>query len=104
MTTKPNNEFLELSIGDGQSWSDVSGSRVAGTTYTNSTGRPIFVSVSLNPDTSERTLSVDGVVVASSVNSPDSVSTRDNLAAIVPDGSTYEVTSGATVVYWAELR
>lgn len=34
-------------LGDGQTWQDMSGSRVAGTTYTNNTGRTIFVSVEI---------------------------------------------------------
>lgn len=34
-------------LGDGQTWQNMVGSRVAGTTYTNSTGRTIFVSVEL---------------------------------------------------------
>ena len=34
-------------LGAGQTWQDMSGSRTAGTTYTNNTGRTIFVSVEL---------------------------------------------------------
>lgn len=34
-------------LGDGQTWQNMSGSRTAGTTYTNNTGRTIFVSVEL---------------------------------------------------------
>ena len=34
-------------IGVGQTWQDVTASRVAGITYTNSTGKPISVSISI---------------------------------------------------------
>jgi len=33
-------------LGIGQSWQDMSASRAVGTTYTNSTGRPIYVAIS----------------------------------------------------------
>lgn len=36
------------SLGDGQAWQNVTASRVSGTVYTNTTGRPIQVQVSIN--------------------------------------------------------
>lgn len=92
-------------IGLGQTWQDVKSSRAIGTTYTNNTGRPIFVSVVCSVNSGVvNTLTVGSVVVAQS-----SVGVIGNglpLQAIVPDNTSYSVTNsgGTTIQYWAELR
>jgi hypothetical protein len=88
-------------IGVGQTWQDVSGSRSSGTTYTNSTGRPIFVSVRMDRDDGQLDLTVDGLMVGRSGTTPGPV--YYTLTAIVPAGSTYkaDATSGLS---WYELR
>lgn len=86
-------------LGVGQTWQDVTASRVFGTTYTNNTGRSIMVSIWQTSDTSP-SLIVDGVIVASVDGSPGSVGVQ--ATAIVPPNSTYIVT--AAVNGWAELR
>jgi hypothetical protein len=96
-------------IGVGQTWQDVTGSRSAGTTYTNSTGRPIQVNISgrSNDLTCTLTLIVDGVSVHQSFFTFN-IGTQSNpgtLTAIVPAGSTYSVTaSGYVIQIWSELR
>lgn len=90
-------------LGIGQTWQDVTSSRSVGVTYTNSTGRPIQLAISINPTTATGTLVVDSVTVAEYVNNPDSQSSRNNLFAIVPNGSTYRISQGS-LSNWSELR
>ena len=87
-------------IGIGQTWQNVSGSRSAGTSYQNTTGRPIMVSItSIN----------DGTYQVSSNNSTwiDVGSTQNTIRSgcqfIVPQAWYYRL-SGTTVLTWAELR
>lgn len=87
------------SLGQGQSWQNVFSQRVIGTTYTNTTGKPIQVSIWQASDSSP-SLIVDGVTVATVDGSPGSGSVQ--ATAIVPQNSTYRVT--AAVSGWAELR
>ena len=97
-----------------QSWQDVKASRAFGTTYTNSTGRPIMVSVAVASNGSQfdafLTITVDGVNALTT--GPNSGATGIGAvygggAVIVPNGSTYSATRGtygATVGVWSELR
>lgn len=101
-------------IGSGQSWSLYTGSRSAGTTYTNSTGTPIMVSVygekTATNAQGQMAIEVDGIEVNrtfvtdgwsyGAFNCPASV------VAIVPNSSTYKINlySAAQINFWAELR
>ncbi|MFE1813819.1 hypothetical protein [Metapseudomonas otitidis] len=81
-------------VGDGQVWMNMTASRVSGTTYTNTTGRPIFVHASITT----------GSVVAY-CNGIPIVPNGLYAAFIVPNGGTYSVawTNNLNAV-WAELR
>lgn len=89
----------------GQSWSQPL--RAFSTFYTNTTGRPIQVSVAISylPGSRSATLVVDGVTVAQGASGGSAASTS-TLSAIVPHGSTYIVvpSGGPTLNSWAELR
>lgn len=94
-------------IGVGQTWQDVTASRVRGTTYTNTTGKPIAVSVTAGVNNT-RTLSlyVNDVLVGSTLLL-SSVAMVNQLFAIVPSGSTYKATltgGTSTINSWVELR
>lgn len=91
-------------IGYGQTWQDVTGSRSAGTTYTNSTGKPIFVMISVYNSQSANILlvTVSGVLISAVGQSTWDNSTQASF--IVPDGATYSATSSSGVRIWAELR
>ena len=98
-------------VGGGQTWQDVKASRALATTYTNSTGKPIFVSVTVawGNASASVTLTIDGVVVQKQAGNPDSSNISLAISAIVPSGSTYSVTQTSNVAdgvieYWAELR
>ena len=92
-------------IGVGQTWQNVTASRAAAATYTNSTGKPIQVSICATRVASSgaATATVAGVQVATIYNGgTNDVSTTSQVAFIVPDGSTYSFS--APFSYWAELR
>jgi len=84
--------------GGGQSWQNLTGSRAASTSYTNSTGRPILVSITCGTSGGVSSLNVNSVDVANTGNNQTST-----LQAIVPAGQSYYVTT-ATINNWAELR
>jgi hypothetical protein len=90
-------------IGVGQSYSNVTASRAFSTTYTNSTGKPIFVSV-LGGGNATMQAYVDGAEIQRSVFT--TVNTNTNVAFIVPNSSTYSVTlsTGGSPTLWTELR
>ena len=94
-------------LGNGQSWQNLSGSRSVGTTYTNSTGKPIFVSIIMQQNgasTPTDALFVNGIVVAKQTHVV--LGDSQTLSAIVPNGSTYEIlsVSGTFIEQWLELR
>lgn len=91
---------IDKGLGDDQSWQDVLASRSSGITYTNSTGKPIFVSIEADAQSAGQTAVVDGIKVAEFDGTANEVST---VSFIVPDGSNYSAT--ATILRtWAELR
>jgi hypothetical protein len=98
-------------IGISQTWQNVTGSRASGTSYTNSTTRPISVCVSGGTNSSGQGITsvvVGGVTISKGHTSSQAVSNTFYIstgAFIVPPGSTYSVTfSFASATIWAELR
>lgn len=99
-------------VGVGQSWTDVTASRADATTYTNSTGRPIFISVSISSGSTAFDVAVgegyvDGVQVAGSrAVTPVAAVVVITLAWCVPAGSTYKLDGmlSGTITKWSELR
>lgn len=92
------------SLGYGQTWQDVGASRALGTTYTNSTGKPITLSVvcSASSSTVQLFLNINGggaKMLASGVWGL-------NLCAVIPPGATYAVTTNGpgSLNQWMELR
>lgn len=98
-------EFTPLGVG--QTWQDVTASRAFDTTYTNTTGRPIQVSINTrDPSTGNlaASLFVNGVKIAYYYMSSGSQST---LTAVIPPDATYKLTRDDTndvIMVWAELR
>lgn len=92
------------SIGVGQTMTDVGGSRGFDTTYTNSTGSPIEVIVTINHNGGATIpFLYNGVQFTENQNGAN---VRVPVTFIVQDGDTYRVNSGtgATIVDWWELR
>lgn len=92
------------SVGVGQSWQNVTGSRALNTTFTNSTGKPIMVKVkSTNANSTEVTFTVNGVVLPRwVVNTPAAAYANDCI--IVPNGQTYSIAMSPALTDWFELR
>jgi len=96
---------LDDVIGIGQSWQSVIGSRAGGVVYTNTTGKPIQLGISVMlPASSNCNLVIDGQYVAE-------FGTGSNnqyfaLGGIVPAGKTYKVdfAGGGNLTRWTELR
>lgn len=96
-------------IGVGQTWQNVMASRVMGTTYTNSTGRPIQVSMAaaISAASAWLTMTVNGVTVAISSGTYATGARAEITGVVVPSGCTYSVSTSAgtaTLQTWAELR
>jgi hypothetical protein len=83
------------SLGYGQTYQDVKASRVSGTTYYNTTGKPIAVFAG----------TASGGVTSASVNGVNTVPAAVGFTAvlIVPPGQSYSITL-TTVSVWTELR
>lgn len=95
------------SIGYGQTWQDVSGSRAVNTTYYNTTGRPIMASVR-GQGTTAASWNMNWIV--NGVSLPltgwvGSGSLYGVTTAIIPAGASYSLsTANTTFNTWAELR
>jgi hypothetical protein len=95
-------------VGVGQTWQLVTGSRAYGTTYTNSTGRPIMVAIT-NQSTSGAgsiNITVGGVQIYDIAANAVFGSNYGAVTFIVPAGATYSATAAgnAALNKWAELR
>jgi hypothetical protein len=102
-------------LGYGQTWQSLTGSRALSTTYTNTTSKPIQVIVSAvsnlgGSGTANMSATVNGVSIGSVMIeyyfSSTVVAFRNALYFIVPPGNTYVVTPSvaSTLISWAELR
>jgi hypothetical protein len=91
-------------IGYNQTWQNVLGSRSNGATYTNSTGKPIMVSVTASPTSNNQSISatVGGVSLGSLTLTAGY--TSGGFQFIVPTGTTYVVSTSGSLNTWAELR
>lgn len=101
--------LLIPSLGVGQTWQDVTGSRTALTVYTNSTGRPIIMSINtaaISAGGQGVTLQVNGVSVAGSSIYGNAEGYVFNLQVLIPPGATYNTSSltNTTITSWLELR
>ena len=105
VTVKLLAKWYNAPIGLGQGWVNVTANRVAGTTYPNSTNRPIEISVWLDSVVSvaQAKLYIDGIDIE---NINFGSGTEGSLGKIVPSLSTYSIVivSGFTVMKWSELR
>ena len=97
-------------LGYNQTWQDVTGSRSVGTTYTNSTGKPISVQVVFISNGSSGDFGgyfvVGGVTVAQQNNYQANAGYKTTVGGIVPAGATYSAQffRGANLSQWCELR
>lgn len=84
-----------------QTWQDVTGSRLAATDYTNSTGQPIQVVVSGSSATVWSSIvTIAGVTIAQFGGN----NSFGSVTFIVPSGATYRISAFFSNWRWAELR
>lgn len=89
-------------FGVGQTWQDVTSIRVWGTTYTNSTTKPITVIVKYGQVNFEGiTVYVSGIGLGLVRNN---VQGSNAVTVVVPSGDTYMVSGGNSKEKWLELR
>lgn len=102
--------FLQnASVGTlGQTWQNVTASRAANTTYTNTTGRTISVVISRGNSAGTGANSHDFLVNGISVTSASSSASAifGSFSVMVPNGSTYRLnlTGIASLNSWSEMR
>jgi hypothetical protein len=102
-------EHMEANaLGWGQTWQNVAGSRAHSTSYQNTTGRPIQVSIAafgaiprIFQVSTDNATWVDVAVTGRSVSGTN---IAWNINANIPDGHYYRINGSATVAAWAELR
>lgn len=94
------------SIGYGQSWTNVAGSRALATTYTNTSGKPIFVSVScVSTGSAGLTVTINGLALGGQTQG--AIGSAINRVVLIPVDATYSFTVSAGVgssLTWGELR
>jgi hypothetical protein len=96
---------LNAGIGVNQTWQSVS--RAIGTTYTNSTGKPIVVAITY---TNSLGNSVQGLVINGATVYASGCQTAtfgSGFSLVIPNGATYVTVSNSgtmTLVTWMELR
>ena len=90
-------------LGVGQTWQNVTGSRSKGVTYTNTTGRPIYVSVMYQDD---GTFSGASFSIGSLSTTTLDVQDLQHIwfSAVIPDGVNYSISGGVILPVWWELR
>jgi hypothetical protein len=92
-------------LGFSQTWTDLTASRVLSTTYTNSTGRPIAISVYWQATSlGTATATVGGLQIAATAIAASAASNSGGLSFVVPVGATYSVACNVSFTRWAELR
>ena len=97
------------SIGVSQTWTNVTSSRSEGTTYTNSTGKPIMLSITAITTTgvdgyANISITINGSVVAYNSGTSRGTNQRAGCTIIVPAGATYRADWSQSLVSWWELR
>ena len=96
------------SIGLQQTWQDVLSSRAIGTTYTNTTGRPIFITVGSSASALNGSygIIINGTIITGGNSAPNGGNI--SISALIPPSATYSVyVSGGSVAAlagWQELR
>ena len=94
------------SLGYGQTWQVVTGSRSIGTTYYNTTGKPIIVVVNGSAGSNNGSLSptVNGISIGNATGTASGYFVQTSF--LVPSGGSYSVASisANTSITWTELR
>ena len=96
----------DQAVGVGQTWQDVTTSRSLNTTYTNTTGKPIQVSVVVRDSSNIDILNfyVGVVLMASMPDLAGAVYGFQQITVTVPPTQTYRLDTNNILYHWTELR
>lgn len=95
----------DQAFGIGQTWQDVTASRALGTTYTNSTGKPVQVSVVVQDSSiNDLYFFVNGTAVVRMTDLAGGSSGFQQLTITVPSTQTYRLETANLLHSWAELK
>lgn len=96
---------VSSSFGVGQTYSDVTASRVSGTTYTNSSTRPIMLSIAVRDGGGSATLYVNSYIAIRLDDLAGGSAGHVQIVTVVPSGQTYKLdATGNLITFWGELR
>lgn len=96
----------DVSLGIGQTWQDVSGSRTVNTSYQNTTGKPITIVFTCDALGGGRAfqVSTDNSTWVQVVSIPENSADFVTITAVIPAGHYYRISGTVTLVGWSELR
>ncbi|MDZ4034069.1 hypothetical protein U0868_21180 [Kluyvera ascorbata] len=97
-------QLNNTNLGQNQTVQDLTATRALGVTYTNTTGKPIAVSVRVTGGASVNATGTVNNIPFAYQNTTASATGSVGLFFIIPVGGTYSVTSNATLTWWAEMR
>lgn len=96
---------VSSSFGVGQTYSDVTASRVSGTTYTNSSTRPIMLSIAVRDGGLSATLYVNSSIAIRLDDLAGGSAGYVQIVTVVPSGQTYKLDATSNLItFWGELR
>ena len=107
LTAAQGKVLKDLAFGIGQTYSNVTASRVSGTTYTNSTTRPIMLSIAVkdSPGGGSVTLYVNSSIAIRLDDLAGGSAGYVQIVAVVPSDQTYKLDATSNLItYWGELR
>lgn len=90
------------SLGYGQTWQNMTSSRAVGTTYYNTTGRPIYLAVLCTQVGATISMTINGVSVPVSFGYASS--SERPFGVVIPAFASYSLNSGPGIYSWYELR
>ena len=112
LTAAQGKDLNDRAFGIGQTYSNVTASRVSGTTYTNSSTRPIMLSIAVKdsgtpggPGAGAATLYVNSSIAIRLDDLAGGSAGYVQIVAVVPSGQTYKLDATSnSITYWGELR
>ena len=107
LTAAQGKALNDQAFGIGQTYSDVTASRVSGTTYTNSSTRLIMLSIAVRDSggAGAATLYVNSSIAIRLDDLAGGAAGYVQIVAVVPSGQTYKLdATGNLITYWGELR
>ena len=107
LTAAQGKALNDQAFGIGQTYSDVTASRVSGTTYTNSSTRLIMLSIAVRDSggAGAATLYVNSSIAIRLDDLAGGAAGYVQIVAVVPSGQTYKLdATGNLITFWGELR